>query len=164
MGTRAGEAEEGRREGAPGLSLQQGSSNSSGEGAANRPERTSPRESRLQIAVTWASGLLLLAIVGYLVWEGTRPYTPASFRASVEQVRQVDGRYFVRLEVKNVGGQSVQGLGVRLELIGDGQPVEDVSSIVDWLPEGSSRELVLILENDPARYQTVVRFEGYLVP
>lgn len=114
--------------------------------------------------MTWASGLLLLAIVGYLVWEGTRPYTPASFQASVEEVRQLDGHYSVRLKVRNVGGQSVQGLAVVLELIGEGEPVESVSSVFDWLPEGSSRELVLIVENDPARYRTVVRFEGYLVP
>lgn len=123
------------------------------------------RESKVQIAVTWLSGLLLLAAAGYLVWEGMRTPAPAEFRAELGPVREADGRYYLPLLVRNVGDESVQGLGVSIELVDEDQSVVDSSAAtVDWLPEGSSRGIVLIFHEDPGRYRSQVRFAGYQVP
>lgn len=119
---------------------------------------------RLEIVVTTLSALLLLAASALLVWEGTRPYRPARFESRVEQVRVVDGRHYLRITVENSGRESVQGLGVRLELKSGDEVVDSASAVLDWLPEGSSRSVVLILEHDPALYEQVFRFEGYQVP
>ena len=132
--------------------------------AARERKPDVPRESWLQIAVTWVSGLLLLTVAIYLVWEGTRPFTPASFSADVREVREFEGSHFVRLEVSNVGGQSVQGLGVVLELRRGEEVVERASGVLDWLPEGSSRQLVLIVERDPQQFTPVVTYDAYQVP
>ena len=140
---------------------QDGETDAHGGGEQNHQR---PRETRVQIVVTWVSGLLLLAVVGYLVWEGTRPFTPAGFSAVIEEVRELEESYFVRLEVSNEGGQSVQGLAVVLELREGGEVVETAEGILDWLPESSSRELVLIVERDPRLFPPEVTFESYQIP
>ncbi|HEX7004099.1 MAG TPA: hypothetical protein VF168_07920 [Trueperaceae bacterium] len=123
-----------------------------------------PRETRLQIVVTWISSILLLSIVGYLVWEGTRPFTPAAFTARVAEIRQHADDYFVRLEVSNVGGQSVQGLTVVLELLDGETIVETAEGVLDWLPEDSTRDLVLILQHDPRSLSPDVSYDSYRIP
>jgi uncharacterized protein (TIGR02588 family) len=122
------------------------------------------RESRLQILVTWLSGLLLLSVVGYLVWEGSRPPVDAQFQARIGTVREVDENYYLAISVTNTGGLSVQSLGVSLELREGTQVVDRAGTVLDWLPEGSTRTLVLILEEDPREHRTVVSFDGYQVP
>ncbi|MEX2536655.1 MAG: hypothetical protein WD273_13750 [Trueperaceae bacterium] len=122
------------------------------------------QESSIQILVTWLSGLLLLTIVVYLVWEGTRPPLPASFTFAIETVHEANDYFHLRLSVANEGGESVQDLGVTLELYDGEELLETVSSVLDWLPERSTRELVLILEQDPSLYRTMVRFGGYQIP
>jgi uncharacterized protein (TIGR02588 family) len=130
----------------------------------NGARRRRVRESRLQIVVSWLAGLLLLGVVGYLVWEGTRTGVPAAFEARIEPVRESEDLYYLPLTVTNTGGESVQGLGVSLELFDGDTIVERSSATIDWLPEGSSRQVVVILDRDPRRYRPVVGFEGYQVP
>ena len=139
---------------------------SHGEGrrTPNAGGREQPKETWLQIVVTGISGLLILSIVGYLVWEGTRPFTPAEFQATVEEARAVGDRYHVRLRVTNTGGQSVASLEVVLELWEGDEVVESAAAVLDWVPERSSRDLVLIVPEDPGDYTPVVRYRGYQIP
>jgi uncharacterized protein (TIGR02588 family) len=118
----------------------------------------------MQIVVSWFSGLLLLSVAGYLVWEGTRTQLPAEFSAALGPVRESGERFYLPLRISNYGGESVQGLAVSLELRDGGSIVERVTTTVDWLPEGSSRRVVLILDEDPRRFRPVVGFEGYQLP
>jgi uncharacterized protein (TIGR02588 family) len=135
------------------------------EGLNHRPNQDNGfQESTLQIVVTWLSALLLLAVVSYLVWEGTRPPEDARFEGGIEAVREVGGRFHAAVSVANDGGRSVQSLGVALELRSGDQVVERAGAVLDWLPEGSTRRLVLILEHDPSVYESELLFEGYLVP
>ena len=142
----------------------EGNRTSNGEGHSKGGEREQPKETWLQIVVTWISGLLILSIVGYLVWEGTRPFAPAEFQATVEEARPVGDRYHVRLRVTNTGRQSVASLEVVLELREDDEVVESAAAVLDWLPERSSRDLVLIVPRNPSDYTAVVRYRGYQIP
>jgi uncharacterized protein (TIGR02588 family) len=135
------------------------------EGPNHRPNQSNGlQESTLQIVVTWLSALLLLAVVGYLTWEGTRPAEDARFEGGIEAVREVGGQFHAAVSVTNDGGRSVQSLGVALELRSADQIVERAGVVLDWLPEGSTRRMVLILEHDPRVYESELLFESYLVP
>ncbi|MEX2541457.1 MAG: FxLYD domain-containing protein [Trueperaceae bacterium] len=135
------------------------------EGRERRNGGPLSRESKVQIAVTWLSGLLLLAAAGYLVWEGTRTPAPTEFSGELGAVREAGGRYYLPLLVRNHGDESVQTLGVSVDLLDEDESLVDTSATtVDWLPEGSSRSVVLILDEDPGRYRPEVRFGGYQVP
>jgi uncharacterized protein (TIGR02588 family) len=118
----------------------------------------------MQIVVSWLSGLLLLGAAGYLVWEGTRPHVPPEFAAKLGEVRESGERFYLPLVIRNTGSESVQGLAVSLELRDAERVVERATTTVDWLPEGSSRRVVLILDEDPRAFRPVVGFEGYQVP
>lgn len=134
------------------------------EAEPGKQRANAPRESTLQIVITWLSGLLLLAACGYLVWEGMQPTEQASFSAEIESVEEAAGHYYLRLAITNEGGESVQGLGVTVGLRRGSEPVERANATVDWLPEGSKRSLVLIFEQDPGSFDVVVGFEGYQIP
>jgi uncharacterized protein (TIGR02588 family) len=123
-----------------------------------------PAESRLQLLVTWLSGLLLLVAVGYLILEGMREYRPASFSHRFESVREAAGRYYLPLRVTNTGGESVQGLVISIELRSGPEVIETSTANLDWLPEGSTRRVVMVFEEDPAAYRPVVDYEGYQLP
>jgi uncharacterized protein (TIGR02588 family) len=118
----------------------------------------------MQIVVSWFSGLLLLCVAGYLVWEGTRPHVPPEFSATQGEVWVSGERFYLPVEIRNSGGESVQGLAVSLELLDGATVVERATTTLDWLPEGSSRRVVLILDQDPRRFRPVVGFEGYQLP
>lgn len=149
-----------RRTGHPGGDQQ----HQGGAAKGGRGQSRGKNESTLQIVVTWLSGLLLLTIVGYLVWEGTRAPSPADFSYQTEAIREATGSFHVPLLVINRGGESVQGLVVSLELV-DGESVVERSSVtLDWLPEGSKRRVVLVFEQDPRLHQMKVGFDGYQVP
>jgi uncharacterized protein (TIGR02588 family) len=136
-----------------------------GDDGARREDRAArPRESTMQIVVSWFSGLLLLCVAGFLVWEGTRPQVPAEFAATLGEVRESGDRFYLPLEIRNMGSESVQGLAVSLELRDGERVVERATATVDWLPEGSSRHVVLILDEDPRSFRRVVGFEGYQLP
>lgn len=118
----------------------------------------------LQVVVTWISGILLLAVLGYLVWDGTRASSPAQFSTIIEPARSSGDHFYLPVSVDNIGGESVQGLGLTVELL-EGESVLESSSVtLDWLPEGSTRRVVLVFERDPAGLRKRVRFGGYQVP
>lgn len=118
----------------------------------------------LQIVVTWISGLLLLAVLGFLIWDGTRASAPAQFTTIMEPVRASGNRFYLPMKVENSGGESVQSLGLTVELL-DGESVLESSSVtLDWLPEESTRSVVFVFEQDPENFRTRIEFEGYQVP
>ena len=117
--------------------------------------------------VSGISLLLLLAAIGYLVWEGVGQTQPPSFDATVKSVRHplVDGGdYYVLLEVRNKGGLSVQNLGIDAQ-VKDGQTtLAQTSTSLSWLPAYSKREVTVILGADPGEHTLEISFSGFENP
>lgn len=120
----------------------------------------------LELLAMWFSIILILAAAGFLVYEGVRPSSPASFRITTEPVRDAEGVHYVPLVVSNTGGQSAHSLRleVRLDEKAGGKPVEKSQLNVQWVPAGSERRATAAFEHDPAKYDLRVRVQGYEQP
>lgn len=126
--------------------------------------RNEPKGGFLQAGITILSGLLLLSAATYLVWEGTHATAPPNFDWQLETVQERSGRFYLRATLTNDGGESVQNLSVSIRLQDGQRTVERSETVVDWLPQGSSRRVVFILNNDPELHRTTVEFGAYSVP
>jgi uncharacterized protein (TIGR02588 family) len=118
-----------------------------------------PQGSRTAERVEWAlglaCGLLVLALAGYLLWEGlSAGGTPP--RLSVATVPGGSGE--VRFTVRNDGGRAATDVALRL---GDGG---ERRLVVDYLPSHSeaSGSFVLPAGTPPEAAEVVV--EGYIDP
>lgn len=118
----------------------------------------------LERTVAWISALLLLSAMAYLVAEGLGGTEPARFEARPERIWPSGESYQVLLSVRNTGGTSVQNLRLTVELKEGDTTVAQTKTGLSWLPAGSSREAVAILDEDPNAYELEVSFDGYELP
>lgn len=119
---------------------------------------------RLERAVAGISLLLLVAVIGYLVWEGVAQNEPPTFEWRTSDVRAVASDHHVWLEITNVGGSSARNLDLRAEVRGGDTLVAEADASLDWLPTSSSRQAVVILPVDPREHTLEVVFVGYELP
>lgn len=139
------------------------------------PQADTPEEGHLEVQdapapdlleriVSWISMLILLAAAGFLVWEGLGTATPPNFRVQTHKTWTARGRHYVQLHVENTGGQSVQNLGLRVALKENSRTVATSEAQISWLPARSSREAVVIFEEDPRPRRIDVHLLGYETP
>lgn len=139
-----------------------GGGNDAGSGTRGGEERK--KANALERSVSLLSLALLLAAVGYLVWEGTRASGPPAFEASVRGIHAQGSAHHVRFEVRNTGGESVQGLTVRVEARDGGSVVAQAETSLSWLPSGSMRQAAVVLPVDPNAHELDFAFVGYELP
>lgn len=123
-----------------------------------------PAPDLLERVVSWISMVVLLGAAGFLVWEGLGTAAPPDFEVQIRKTWTAHGRHYVQLRVKNTGGQSVQNLGLRAALKEGDRTVETSEAQVSWLPARSSREAVVIFDEDPRPHRLDIRLLGYETP
>lgn len=131
---------------------------------ANGGGGTSPWE----WAIAAVGGVILAAIVGFLVYEAiarppqTKPEITATGGAAV---KLASGVFLVPITVKNTGHETGAGVTVSGSLIGDGGAVIEESAVTfAFVPQHSRETGGLYFSADPGRYRLAMRVEGYTDP
>lgn len=118
----------------------------------------------LENLVSLVSGLLLLGAMAFLVWEGLSTTEPPRFEAEMGVMWSADGSYYLPLEVRNTGGESVQNLGLSVMLKEGDKTISQAETAIAWLPAHSHRRAGVIFDKDPKKYQILTAFKGYESP
>lgn len=116
---------------------------------------------------TAALGLaLLVATVGFLVWDGVaRQRTPHPvLGATVDTVLATAGGHVVRIRVRNDGGVAAANVVVRGSLLGAAGVLEERETSLDYVPPMSVREAGLVFARDPRGRRLDVRPTGFDLP
>lgn len=98
------------------------------------------------------SSLLLLAVAGYLVYEGLKdksPYAAPDLQFFYDEVRQVGGQYVLPVEVRNEGDRTLQQF--KGEVSGKDAQGKEIKRefTIDYFGEHTSRRLFLPFESNP---------------
>jgi len=119
-------------------------------------------------AVAAAGGMILSAIVGFLVYEAVArpPQTKPEITATGgEAVKLASGIFLVPISVKNAGHETGAGVTVTGSLVGDGDAVIEESAVTfAFVPQHSRETGGLYFSADPSRYRLAIRVEGYTDP
>lgn len=143
---------------------QQGADAQQGSGSSQEQQNQQDQPDVLERVVSWASALLLVAALGYLIWEGLSERRPPTFAAQVDRVWDTEGRYYVELSVVNNGGESVQNLQFALELMRGDSTVVRAPGSLSWVPSHSERRATVILDRDPRAYEVAFVPQHYEFP
>lgn len=121
--------------------------------------------SRWEWVAAAVSTLLVLAVVGYLLYDAVaRPRTPPSLRVAADTVLQADGLWLVRFRAANHGHQTAAAVTVEGELTRADSSVETSEAVLDYVPGRSERYGGLFFRHDPRAYRLELRALGYQEP
>ncbi len=126
--------------------------------SARRDKRSGAEWAAFIIAAT-----ILLVVVGLIVAQIPDRHVPPAPVATVGEITEREGQFFVAVEVENLGVRTAEQVQVVATLTTDDGDVEGDQS-VDFLSGGEVEELEFVFEDDPADGELTVRVSGYLVP
>jgi uncharacterized protein (TIGR02588 family) len=122
-------------------------------------------EELLERALGAISGLAVLCIGGYLLWEGLSETSPPELAVEVAAVDTGrDGGGVLPFTVRNTGGRSATAVAVSLTLSRDGQFVAERRLVIDYVPSQSEVEGAFVLPEGAEGLQQAVAVEGYVAP
>ena len=125
-------------------------------------EHGDPGISRSEWVVGIGSALLVLALVGFVVYEafsGTEG--PPIVTLRVERVLPAAGGYVVEVGAYNEGGSTAKTLSIKGTLKRDTMTVETSTASISYVPAETEREAGLFFSKDPRKYRLDVRPMGY---
>ncbi|HVE79195.1 MAG TPA: hypothetical protein VNA89_10055 [Gemmatimonadaceae bacterium] len=102
----------------------------------------------LEGLATWASALLLAALLAFLAWDAMGEHRAPEFRTEVERPRTVGGRHHIPVVVHNLGDLAAKAVQVSVTPAGDSAAT--ASFTIDWLPGHSRHRGVAIFAKPPA--------------
>lgn len=105
-------------------------------------------------------GLVVVLILGEAV-AGSTAARPAAEVTRIE--RQPDGRFFVAVEVGNLGGDTAAEVQVTAALELGGRTTQ-ADQTIDFLAGHETRDLVFVFDDDPEDGDLVVAVSGFAVP
>jgi uncharacterized protein (TIGR02588 family) len=118
-------------------------------------------------AVGLAGLLIVLAVVGFLVYEALQPQTAANIVTEVKAVTPQAGGYLVDFVATNRGRQTAAAVTIEGALYdpaqGD-QPVETAEVTFDYIPDQSGRTGSFVFEHDPRQYEVRLQVKGFMDP
>lgn len=126
--------------------------------------RREPPPDLLERAVSWISATFVLALAGFLVWEGLQQKSPPTILTQAGTPWKGNGAYYLPIDVKNTGDLSVQNLRIQVRLSEGQQIIEEAEAGVSWVPAHSSRRVVVAFHRQPRKYDVQIRPEGYEHP
>jgi len=109
------------------------------------------------------AAVILLAVVGLIVAQIPDSDVPPAPVATITEITEREGQFFVAVDVDNRGGRAAAQVQVVATLTTDDGDVEG-DQVVDSLSGGEVQELEFVFDDDPADGQLTVRVSGYLVP
>ncbi|HJU76109.1 MAG TPA: hypothetical protein VJ717_20380 [Gemmatimonadaceae bacterium] len=129
----------------------------------SRRTRKARAPDALELTATWISGVLLVAIVGFLVWDARQPSRPPSFETVIESQEQRGSYVYVTVAVRNLGDAAARAVEVRVRPEG-----RDIGSeahfTLDWVPGRSMRRGIAVLPQNIALGRLQAEVVGYAEP
>jgi uncharacterized protein (TIGR02588 family) len=126
-----------------------------------KPEARPP--DALELTVTWISGVLLAAIVGFLIWDATQPSNPPAFETSIESRAQRGAYVYVTVAVRNLGDEAARTVEVSV-VPEAGQADAEAHFTLDWLPGRSTHRGIAVLPQGVGSGALRVEVRGYAKP
>ena len=125
-----------------------------------RRQHTTPAD-RLEWILGYVSGAAVLAITGYLLWQGFADPPTASLSIEAAPV-ETDGQ--LRFTVRNDGGRTATDVAVSLTLRKGDDLFAELRLVIDYVPghSGAKGAFLLPAGDEPLSRDLVV--EGYLDP
>lgn len=110
--------------------------------------------------------LIVLATMGFLVWDGVqrRQHPLPSISLAIDTVVAVPGGFAVHVRAHNAGGRTATDVQLRGELRLDSATPEQAETSIDYLPPGAVRREGLIFSRDPRLGALELRVVGYSLP
>ncbi len=131
--------------------------------ADNDKEKSTERKGNLLESIfTFLSAAVILSIIIYLGVKANRIEAPTEFKLTHETPSERGDRWHVEVRAKNIGDQAVRE--VEIEGVIDTLPEKtEAAASIDWLPGKSSREVVLVYDEEPTA-SIRLSVKGYLMP
>lgn len=125
-----------------------------------RSQENEENPARLSFITAVVSGMLVLALIGYLTWHALYPGEQAAIAAEVvaAEAWQSDGRMYVPIEVRNVGSQPASQVVIEMHLNDD----VGGETTIDFLAGGENQRIYVAVPMDtdvPALAARVVSFQ-----
>ena len=123
------------------------------------------RKNGLEWAVFGVSAAILVALVGFLIFDAIRggSDTP-DIEVTTGDVIARGEHFAVPITVTNRGGQTAEGLQVEIALKKNGEDVEVAEVTFAFVPRASRREAWALFRNDPRAFHLEARAIGFEKP
>ncbi|HEX6371339.1 MAG TPA: TIGR02588 family protein [Longimicrobium sp.] len=123
------------------------------------------RKSRWEWVAAAVSTALVLAVVGYLLYDAVaRPQTPPSIQVAADTVLRSGGLWLVEFRATNDGHETAAAVKIEGELMRADSSVESSEAVLDYVPGRSVRHGGLFFRQDPRAYRLELRAHGYQEP
>lgn len=135
----------------------------------NQGDTGSEDRNTLEWWVALFSGLIVTAMIGFLILQGigaardAPTSQPVPF-AQVVQIAPISSGYRVEISAGNSGETTAASVRFRATLQRNGRPVETVEVVFDYLPGNSERSGAVIFQQDPRLFDLVITPESYVAP
>jgi uncharacterized protein (TIGR02588 family) len=122
-------------------------------------------KSRWEWVAAAVSTALVLAVVGYLLYDGVaRPRTPPDIQVAADTVLRSGGLWLVEFRATNDGHETAASVKIEGELMQGDSSVEASEAVLDYVPGRSVRHGGLFFRRDPRAYRLELRAHGYQEP
>ena len=129
------------------------------------PIEGAPTTSAAEWIVAAVSSVLVLAVLGFLVYDGvSAPRTPPVVVVEVDSIQTAGPGYLVLFRALNRGRATAAELLVEGELEADSGKVESAETTIDYVPGGGTGRGGLYFTQDPRRLRLTLRAKGYRDP
>ncbi len=129
------------------------------------PVKGAPATSMAEWIVAIASTIMVLAVLGYLIYDGVRsPRTPPGITIEIDSVRAAGPGYLVLFHAQNRGRTTAAEVVIEGELEADSGRVERSETTLDYVPAEGQQGGGLYFRNDPRRLRLRLRAQGYREP
>lgn len=123
------------------------------------------RKSRWEWVAAAVSTALVLAVVGYLLYDAVaRPRTPPSIQVAADTVLRSGDLWLVEFRAANDGHETAAAVKIEGELMRGDSSVEASEAVLDYVPGRSVRHGGLFFRQDPRAYRLELRAHGYQEP
>ena len=129
------------------------------------PIKGAPTTSISEWIVAIVSAALVLALLGYLIYDGTRsPRTPPDVTVEVDSIQKAGSGYLVLFRARNNGRITAAEVVVEGELEPESGKVERSETTIDYVPARGEQRGGLYFRTDPQRSRLRLRAHGYRDP
>ena len=129
------------------------------------PIKSAPTTSVSEWIVAISSAALVLALLGYLIYDGTRsPRTPPDLTIEVDSIQKAGPGYLVLFRARNGGRTTAAEVVVEGELETESGKVERSETTIDYVPARGEQRGGLYFGQEPQRSRLRLRAHGYRDP
>lgn len=126
--------------------------------------RRRPRRSTAEWTTLGAILLILGALVGTLAWYALQPGGDVAFEVQAQPAEQRNGRFYVPLQVRNVGKATAEDVIVHAAIMRGEETIEEAEITFRFVAGGEAAEGVAVFAQDPAQGELDVGVASYLKP